>query len=68
MFEKGTMVVWVTMSNTFMGRVIESGENRSIVKVTSTATGKGEGRSHSVKNEFLSRLVNGRAIVESARR
>lgn len=64
MFKKNTQVVWATKSNTFMGKVIESNENISIVVVTSTAKGrKFDGKKVAVHNQYLADIATGKAIV-----
>lgn len=64
MFTKNTAVAWATKSNTFMGKVVESNENTSVVIVTSTAKGrKHDGKKMIVHNEYLADMSNGRGAT-----
>ena len=64
MFARDTIVAWVTKQNTFMGQVIESGANTTIIRVISTAKGKKhDGKKMAVFNKYLRIMKNGKAII-----
>lgn len=54
MFTQGQCVGWVTKSNTFIGWVLESGHNTSVVLVIATAKGnKYDGKEMAIFNGLL---------------
>lgn len=64
MFAKNTQVAWVTKQNTFMGMVVESNKNTTVVLVTATARGrKWDGKKVAVHNQFLGDMTSGCTTV-----